>query len=157
MFGFLRKSVSMAKRVNNEPMRALAEKMFVEEGMTAKAIAESVDVTEQTIGRWRKGIQGDISWDEKRKRYLSAPNNIKKVLMTELSDLAEGKQSKLDVKAITEVRKAMELLSDSISAHVVMAVFKEFDSWMAVQDPEIAISFLDWHKMFLLYKAQQEQ
>jgi hypothetical protein len=146
----------MAKRVNNEPMRALAEKMFVEEGLTAKSIAAAVDVTEQTIGRWRKGIQGDITWDEKRQQYLSAPNNIKKVLMNELSSLAEGNQSKLDVKAITEVRKAMELLSSKLSAHIVMAVFKEFDSWMASQDPDTAISFLEWHKMFLLHKAQQE-
>lgn len=147
----------MAKRVNNEPLRALAEKMFVEEGMTAKAIAASIDVTEQTIGRWRKGIQGDISWDEKRKQYLTAPHNIKKILMNELGDLAEGKESKLDVKAITEVRKAMEFLSETVSAQIVMAVLKEFDSWMAVQDPEIAVSFLEWHKLFLLYKVQQEQ
>lgn len=147
----------MAKRVNNEPIRALAEKMFVEEGLTAKAIAASLEVTEQTIGRWRKGIQGDVSWDEKRKSYLTAPNNIKKVLMAELSDLAEGKDSRIDVKAIAAVTKAIELLSDKVSAQIVMTVFKEFDSWMAVQDPEAAISFLEWHKMFLLYKAQQEQ
>jgi transcriptional regulator with XRE-family HTH domain len=147
----------MSKRVNNEPLRAIAERMLVEDGLTAKAIADAVGVTEQTIGRWRKGIQGDISWDDKRKQFLSAPNNIKKVLMNELSDLAEGKESKLDVKAITEVRKAMEFLSDSVSAHVVMAVFKEFDSWIASQDPDIAIMFLEWHKLFLLHKVQQEQ
>ena len=149
--------MSMSKRVNNEPIRAIAEKMFVEEGLTAKAIATAVDVTEQTIGRWRKGIQGDISWDEKRAQYLAAPNNIKKVLMTELSDLAEGKDSRIDVKAIAAVTKAIELLSDKVSAHIVMAVFKEFDSWMASQDPDTAITFLEWHKMFLLHKAQQEQ
>lgn len=51
----------MTKRVNNEPIRAMAERMFVEDGMTAKAIANALDVSEQTIGRWRKGIQGDIS------------------------------------------------------------------------------------------------
>lgn len=143
--------------MNNEPLRAMAERMFVEEGMTAKSIAATIDITEQTIGRWRKGIQGDISWDEKRKQYLTAPNNIKKVLMNELGDLAEGKEAKLDVKAITEVRKAIELLSDKVSAQIVMAVLKEFDSWMAVQDPEAAVSFLEWHKLFLLYKVQQEQ
>ena len=149
----------MAKglRVNNESLRALAEKMFVEEGMTAKAIAATIDVSEQTIGRWRKGIQGDISWDDKRNLFLSGPNNIKKVLMSELSDLASGQQGKLDVKAISAVTKAIELLSDKVSAHIVMAVFKEFDSWMASQDPDFAIKCLEWHKMFLLYKAQQEQ
>ncbi|AYZ12894.1 hypothetical protein EGY05_13590 [Chryseobacterium arthrosphaerae] len=77
--------------------------------------------------------------------------------MTELGDLAEGKDSKIDVKAIATVTKAIEMLSDKVSAQIAMAVFKEFDSWMAVQDPETAVSFLEWHKMFLLYKAQQEQ
>ncbi|HAP94549.1 MAG TPA: hypothetical protein DCP54_02115, partial [Chryseobacterium sp.] len=120
--------MAKGQRVNNEPVRALAEKMFVEEGMTAKAIAETIDVTEQTIGRWRKGIQGDISWDEKRTQFLSAPNNIKKVLMTELKDLSEGKDASIDVKAISAVTKAIELLSDKVSAQIVMAVFKEFDS-----------------------------
>lgn len=148
--------MAKGQRVNNEPVRALAEKMFVEEGMTAKAIADAVGVTEQTIGRWRKGIQGDISWDEKRTQFLSAPGNIKKVLMNELKDLSEGKDSRIDVKAIAAVTKAIELLSDKVSAQIAMAVFKEFDSWMAVQDPEAAVSFLEWHKMFLLYKAQQE-
>lgn len=148
--------MAKGQRVNNEPLRALAEKMFVEEGMTAKAIAENIGVTEQTVGRWRKGVQGDISWDDKRQQYLSAPNNIKKVLMKELGDLSEGKGATIDVKAISAVTKAIELLSDKVSAQIVMAVFKEFDSWMAVQDPEVAVSFLEWHKMFLLYKAQQE-
>ncbi|SHK69639.1 hypothetical protein [Epilithonimonas mollis] len=149
--------MAKGQRVNNEPIRALAERMFVEEGMTAKSIAVATDVTEQTIGRWRKGIQGDISWDDKRSQFLSGPNNIKKVLMTELSGLADGKQASIDVKAISAVTKAIELLSDKVSAHIVMAVFKEFDSWMASQDPDQAIKMLEWHKMFLLYKAQQEQ
>lgn len=148
--------MAKGQRVNNEPIRALAEKMFVEEGMTAKAIADAVGVTEQTIGRWRKGIQGDVSWDEKRTQFLSAPGNIKKVLMAELKDLSEGKDPSIDVKAITSVTRAIELLSDKVSAQIVMAVFKEFDTWMAVQDPEAAVTFLEWHKMFLLYKAQQE-
>ncbi len=65
----------MAKRVNNEPLRALAEKMFVEEGMTAKAIASSIDVTEQTIGRWRKGIQ-EISHGMKSVNNISQLQTI---------------------------------------------------------------------------------
>lgn len=92
----------MTKRVNNEPIRAMAERMFVEDGMTAKAIANALDVSEQTIGRWRKGIQGDISWDDKKTQFLSAPNNIKKVLMNELTHLSKGGDATLDVKAIKD-------------------------------------------------------
>ena len=146
----------MAKRVNNEPLRAMAERMFVEEGMTAKAIAATIDVTEQTVGRWRKGIQGDISWDDKRAQYLSAPHNIKKVLMNELTHLSKGGDATIDVKAIADVTKVISTLSDKANVQIVFTVFKEFDNWMAEQDPEVAIQFLEWHKLFLLHKAQSE-
>lgn len=146
----------MAKRVNNEPLRAMAERMFVEEGMTAKAIAATIDVTEQTVGRWRKGIQGDISWDDKRAQYLSAPHNIKKVLMNELTHLSKGGDATIDVKAIADVTKVISTLSDKANVQIVFTVFKEFDNWMTEQDPDVAIQFLEWHKMFLLHKAQTE-
>ena len=146
----------MAKRVNNEPLRAMAERMFVEEGMTAKAIAATIDVTEQTVGRWRKGIQGDISWDDKRAQYLSAPHNIKKVLMNELTHLSKGGDATIDVKAIADVTKVISTLSDKANVQIVFTVFKEFDNWMTEQDPDVAIQFLEWHKMFLLHKAQNE-
>lgn len=146
----------MAKRVNNEPLRAMAERMFVEEGMTAKAIAATIDVTEQTVGRWRKGIQGDISWDDKRAQYLSAPHNIKKVLMNELTHLSKGGDATIDVKAIADVTKVISTLSDKANVQIVFTVFKEFDNWMTEQDPEVAIQFLEWHKLFLLHKAQTE-
>ena len=146
----------MAKRVNNEPLRAMAERMFVEEGMTAKAIAATIDVTEQTVGRWRKGIQGDIAWDDKRSQYLSAPHNIKKVLMNELTHLSKGGDATIDVKAIADVTKVISTLSDKANVQIVFTVFKEFDNWMTEQDPEVAIQFLEWHKMFLLHKAQNE-
>ena len=146
----------MAKRVNNEPLRAMAERMFVEEGMTAKAIAATIDVTEQTVGRWRKGIQGDIAWDDKRSQYLSAPHNIKKVLMNELTHLSKGGDATIDVKAIADVTKVISTLSDKANVQIVFTVFKEFDNWMTEQDPDVAIQFLEWHKLFLLHKAQTE-
>lgn len=145
------------KRVNNEALRAMAERMFVEEGMTAKAIANAIDVTEQTIGRWKKGIQGDISWDEKRSQYLATPNNIKKILTNELIHLSKGGDATLDIKAITDITKAIATMSEKVSTQVFFSVFKEFDLWMSEQDPEMAIQFMEWHKTFLLHKAQNEQ
>ena len=147
----------MAKRTNNDALRGMGERMFIEDGMTAKAIAKTLGVTEQTIGRWRKGL-GDnpISWDEKRREFLSAPHNLKKILMKELNSVAEGKDVSIDVKALANITKVIESLSDKVSVQIVYTVFKEFDNWMAEQDPEIAVTFLEWHKLFLLNKAQQE-
>lgn len=147
----------MAKRTNNDTMRTLAERMFVVEGMTAKAIAETVGVTQHTIGRWRKGIgEKPVSWDDLRRDYLTAPHNLKKVLMDELQKVAEGNDPNINVKALADINKVLDSLTDKVSVQLVFTVFKEFDNWMAKQDPEIAISFLEWHKLFLHHKALQK-
>ncbi len=142
----------MAKRVNNSVLHSLAQRMFVEEGMTAKAIADAIDMSEQTIGRWRKGG----SWDERRKQHLQAPQNIKKAITEELQRLTSGYDATLDMKAINDAIKAQREISDEIGTQAAYSVFKEFDNWMASQDPEQAIQFLEWHKLFLIHKAQQE-
>ncbi|AQY22983.1 DUF1804 family protein [Riemerella anatipestifer] len=146
----------MAKRVNNEALRKMAERMYVEEGMTAKAIANAIEVTEQTVGRWKKGIQGDLSWDDKRADFLAAPSNIKKILKEELSNIANGYDPKIDVKALSAVSSAIEKMSDKVNTQVTYSVFKEFDLWMAEQDPELAVHFIEYHRLFLLHKAQNE-
>lgn len=148
----------MAKRVHKGALMELAKRMFVEEGMTAKAIANSIDVTPQTVGRWRKGIgKNALSWDEERKQFLATPYNIKKLLSKELTAMVAGNEATLDIKGINDVIKALKSVSENTSVQVVFTVFKEFDNWMSEQEPETAISFLEWHKLFLLHKAQQEQ
>lgn len=134
----------------------LARRMFVEDGMTAKTIATSIDVTEQTIGRWRKGIgTNPVSWDEQRSQFLAAPHNIKKNLAQELTNLVAGGEATLNMAAINAAIKALQSMSDETSVETVYSVFKEFDNWMASQDPEAAVSFLEWHRLYLLHKAQQ--
>lgn len=146
------------KRTNNSVLMALAQRMFVEEGMTAKNIANTIGVTEQTVGKWRKGVgTNPVSWDTLRQQHLSAPHNIKKALNRELSDLVEGKEASLDMSAINAAIKALQSMSDETSTQTVYSVFKEFDNWMGEQDPNMAIQFLEWHRLFLLHKAQQEQ
>lgn len=135
----------------NEKIRRLAEKMFVEDSANAKTIAQTFDVTEQTIGRWRK----NGNWDEKRKDFLKTPLNIKNVLLNELLELTAGKEASLDMKAINAAIKAIHAISDEISIETIFSVFKEFDNWMAEQDPELAIKFLEWHKLYLLHKAKE--
>ena len=145
------------KRTNNSVLMSLAQRMFVEEGMTAKAIANAIGITEQTIGKWRKGVGANpIDWDTLRQQHLSAPHNIKKALSRELTDLVAGKEPTLEMAPILAAIKALQAVSDDISVETVYSVFKEFDSWMSQQDPEMAIQFLEWHKLFLLHKAQQQ-
>lgn len=132
--------------------KLIAERMFVEDGMSAKAISEMIEVSQVTLSKWRK--EGD--WDNKRAQMLAAPHKLREILMKELKTIAEGGKSKVDADALAKVNKVIETMSDRISVQIVFSVFKEFDNWMADQDPKTAIQFTEWHKQFLLYKINQE-
>jgi transposase-like protein len=146
----------MSKLLTNQAKKVMAERMFVEDGMTGKAISEQLDVSEQTLSKWRKGKEGEKSWDDKRAEMLASPHKIKEILLKELILVASGKISNVDADALAKINKVIESLSDKISVQVVFSVFKEFDNWMADQDPKTAIQFTEWHKLFLLYKINLE-
>lgn len=146
----------MTKLLTNQAKKVMAERMFVEDGMTGKAISEQLDVSEQTLSKWRKGKEGEKSWDDKRAEMLASPHKIKEILLKELILVAGGEKSKVDADALAKINKVIESLSDKISVQVVFSVFKEFDNWMADQDPKTAVQFTEWHKQFLLYKINLE-
>lgn len=146
----------MSKLLTNQAKKVMAERMFVEDGMTAKAIAEQLDVSEQTLSKWRKGKEGEKSWDDKRAEMLASPHKIKEILLKELLLVAGGEKSLVDADALAKINKVIETLSDKISVQVIFSVFKEFDNWMADQDPKTAVLFTEYHKQFILYKINQE-
>lgn len=146
----------MSKLLTYQAKKVMAERMFVEDGMTAKAIAEQLELSEQTLSKWRKGKEGEKSWDDKRAEMLASPHKIREILIRELMIVAGGEKSMVDADALAKINKVIETLSDKISAQVVFSVFKEFDNWMADQDPKTAILFTEYHKQFILYKINQE-
>ena len=146
----------MSNLLTNQAKKVMAERMFVEDGMTAKAIAQQLDVSEQTLSKWRKGKEGEKSWDDKRAEMLASPHKIREILIRELMIVAGGEKSMVDADALAKINKVIETLSDKISTQVVFSVFKEFDNWMADQDPKTAILFTEYHKQFILYKINQE-
>jgi transposase len=138
----------MAKRDNN---RIVAETMFIEQGMTCKAIAELIDVSEKTLSKWRN----DGQWDQKREESLAAPHRIRLLLLNELKTVAEGGESKIDADALAKISKVMESISGNVSPQIVITVLKELDNWMATQDPAIAVTFLDFHRRFIQHVIAQ--
>ena len=146
----------MSNLLTNQAKKVMAERMFVEDGMTAKAIAEQLDVSEQTLSKWRKGKEGEKSWDDKRAQMLASPHKIKEILFKELMLVAGGEKSAVDADALAKINKVIETLSESTSVQIVFSVFKEFDNWMADQDPKTAVLFTEYHKQFILFKINQE-
>lgn len=131
--------------------------MFVFEGIPCNEIAATLDVSPQSISKWKKATDTEKSWDDKRAEILSSPNKIREILMRELKVVAEGGTSLVDADALAKINKVIGDLSDKVSAQVVVSVFQEFDNWMAEQDAETAIKFTHYHKQFLHYKINQSR
>jgi transposase len=138
------------KALPKHKMYKSAEYAFIEEGYTCKAIADMFDITETTLSRWRK----ECSWDEKRTNNLAAPHKIREILLKELRSVAEGNNPKIDTDALAKIGKVVNSFGERTSIHIVMSVFKLFDNFMAENDPQMAIQFLEWHKKYLHYRAK---
>lgn len=136
----------MAKK--KDKLDAYAEHLFINEGWTQKAIAEYLEVTEKTIGDWKKAGK----WEDKRRRILAAPHTIKTLLLGELEKVAKGEATNVDADSLSKIAKAIDTLDDKISIQVITSVFKEFDLWMVDQDPSLALKFTDYHRRFILHK-----
>ena len=138
---------------NNNFKKETAEKLFIEDGLMLKEISVIVGFSVQTLSKWKK----DGNWENKRNEFLAAPHKIKEVLMDELKNIASVYESKIDADALAKVSKVIETLSSRTSVQVIFSVFKEFDNWMADQEPRLAIQFIEWHKRFLQYRINQEE
>ena len=138
---------------NNNFKKETAEKLFIEDGLMLKEISVIVGFSVQTLSKWKK----DGNWENKRNEFLAAPHKIKEVLMKELKSIASGENSTIDADALAKVSKVIETLSSRTSVQVIFSVFKEFDNWMADQEPRLAIEFTEWHKRFLQYRINQEE
>lgn len=138
--------------ISNKKKKELAERLFIVDGMTGKAIAVDLEISEATVTRWRKAD----NWDRRKAEAVAAPHKIKETLLKELQNLASGEKSKIDADALAKISKVIDTVSGKTSVQVVITVFKEFDDWMSQQDPQLAIKFTEFHKQFILYKASME-
>ena len=133
-----------------EKERATAERLFVEDGWTAKAIAELLDVQEKTISGWR--TKGE--WDVKRGETLASPHKIKQLLIKEIVNVSEGKDPTIDADGLSKLSKVLEAIQDRINPQIIISVIKLLDDWLAERDPKVAASMLDAHKQFILHSIQ---
>lgn len=129
---------------------ATAETLFAEQGLTCVAIAEMLGIREGTLSEWRKVQQ----WDEKRKRAISTPDAIRRLLLDELKSISEGNKARIDTDGLSKVAKAIQYFDGRIALAVVISVLKEVDNYIAELDPVKAVEVSKLHQMFVAYRAQ---
>lgn len=142
--------------ISNEKKREIAEDMYIRLGMTGREIAERLDITEQTVSRWKKGREGEKSWDDRKAESQLTPLKIKETLLKEAEKIAKGEESTVQADKLSKIMAAIDQLDKKINIRTVMDVFREFDNWMAEQEPSTAILFTKWHKLFLQYRISLE-
>ena len=142
--------------IGNDKKREIAEDMYIRLGLTGREIAENLGVTEQTVSRWKKGREGEKSWDDRKTEAQLTPLKIKELLLKEAEKLAKGEESLVKADQLSKIMAAIDQLDKKINVRTVMDVFREFDIWMSEQEPATAIQFTRWHKLFLQYRGSLE-
>lgn len=142
--------------IGNDKKREIAEDMYIRLGMTGREIADSLSITEQTVSRWKKGRDGEKSWDDRKTESQLTPLKIKELLLKEAEKIAKGEESTIQADKLSKIMSAIDQLDKKINVRTVMDVFKEFDLWMSEQDPATAILFTKFHKLFLQYRISIE-
>jgi len=142
--------------ISNDKKREIAEDMYIRLGLTGREIAENLGITEQTVSRWKKGREGEKSWDDRKTESQLTPLKIKELLLKEAEKLAKGEESNVKADQLSKIMSAIDQLDKKINVRTVMDVFREFDNWMAEQEPTMAIQFTKFHKQFLQYRISLE-
>lgn len=138
-----------------------AEWLYVEKGLKPEAIAAELERNIKTIYEWRdKG-----GWDEKKNLFDLGPTELKRILMEAAIRIAKGEKrtddqgneiKEIDADAISKIMKAYDYMSGKLSAEVVRDVLMECDNFISEIEPEDAAKITQYHKMFLIFKIDQD-
>ena len=139
-----------------EKLRDIAEDYYIRLGKTGREISEILDISEQTISNWKKGREGEQTWDERRRNAQLTPVRLKDLLMEEARKVVAGETSALNADQLSKIMAAINTLDKTVNPRVVMTVFQGFDNFMAETDPAMAIKFTEYHKMYLQHLISLE-
>jgi len=140
------------EKTRRRTMKETAEELYVYQGMEIAQIAQIVPASVQSLSKWAK--QGE--WARRREELKTSPLKIKELLTQEAFSIASGNPPTIDSKALKTISSALELFEKKINLKVIVDVFKEFDLFVVRFDPNIALEFTKFHKLFLKHKIKQE-
>ncbi|MDR2002142.1 MAG: helix-turn-helix domain-containing protein [Prevotella sp.] len=130
-------------------LREIAEDYYIRLGKTGRDIAELLDVSEQTVSNWKKGRDGEQSWDDRKRDIQLTPVKLKELLMLEAHKVVKGDKSDVNADQLSKFMAAIDRLDKSVNPRVAMSVLQMRDNFMAEVAPERAIEDLEYNKQFL--------
>lgn len=125
----------------------VAEDLFVNKFWTAKAIAEFLNLQENTVSKWRN----KYGWDKMQEETINNPVKMKRLIAAQMLLIAQGEKSNIDADALAKMFKVYEGISDKINPGIVAAIIKLLDEFTVKENPELALKTLDNNKKFLIH------
>ena len=136
-------------------LKLIAEGMFVNQGLTAREIAETIGVSEVTVSKWRQGDDGQ-TWDEKKDFIRLTPARLRAKILQEAEKVVKGEESTINADRVVKLLSAADKLAAKVTPETVYTVLKECSMYIATIDPEEAVKITDYHRAFLQHKIEQE-
>ncbi len=138
----------------NLSKRIHAEGLYINEGWTNKAIAQTVGVSENTVGNW----VNKYHWKEKKSETLAAPHKIKQLLLAELEKVVNGEAPKFNADTLSKITRALERVDKGVSVQLSISVLKLFTDWLTTQNlaANILITIVDLTKGFIKEQIDNE-
>lgn len=132
-----------------ERIRAMAEDLYINKGYTAEKFCAEWDISAQTFSKWKKGREGEKTWDERKQFNELTPVKLREVLLEEALSIANGNPPKLKADALSKVMSAIDKLDSTVNPRIVASVFISFNNWFVEVDPAKAHEFTKYQRMFL--------
>lgn len=125
----------------------VAEDLFVNKLWTGAAICEFLKIQPNTFTKWKnKG-----NWEKLQEDTINNPVKLRRLIAQQMLIIAGGEKSALDADALAKMYKVYEGFSDKINPGIVAAIMKLYDRFLAVENPPLAISNLEWNKKFIIH------
>ena len=138
-----------------------AEYLFVEKRLSLKAIAQEMDRNIKTIVDWRD----KEGWEDTKELFQTGPTQLKKALLQAAMRVMNGEVRKdekgneikeVDADSLSKIMKAYDYVSKKANPAVCRDILVELDNFVSEREPKLAAEMTQYHRMFLVYKIQQE-
>lgn len=141
----------MAVKLSAADKRTLALQYFLTDQFSQKEIAERVGTNETQISRWAKKER----WDDLKKSLLTSKRETLAFLYQVLAAIKTEMNTKQDFSdtkkadAVVKYTAAIKNLETETNIGQLMEAGSLFHTFMAVIDPQLALTFLNHYDAFI--------
>ncbi len=137
-------------------MKALAEKMYINDGDSMAKISELLGVSESTLYRWAQGTEKQLSWQEQKESILTTPHKIKQRIDEEMYKAVSGEAYDKNLgDFLAKAMKARSNIDKSMSLDIYFDVVKELNVFMSNNYPEKMLEMFEINRAFLSEKSKE--